>query len=312
MTVPPSDERVLVTGGAGFIGSRLAADLLDENEVVVIDDLSAGRRDHLPADVHFVEGDVADMTTLETAFDDVDTAFHLAADIDAAASIDRPLSVHEDNVTGTLTVLEAARQAGSRVVFASSAAVYGQPDQVPVDETMTTRPMRPYGLSKRLAERYVEHYALRYDVPTIALRLFNVYGARPSGRSGGAVGIFVDRALDGAAITVHGDGSQTRDFVHVSDVVAAMRRALDAPMDGSVYNIGTGEETSIRELADIVSSAADRPVSIEFGDPRPADIDRSVASIDRADRAFDYAPSVSISEGIRRALDARAGVIASE
>jgi UDP-glucose 4-epimerase len=295
----PIDSSILVTGGAGFIGSRLVAALADDNDVRVLDDRSRGSRAAVPDAVEFVDGDVRDASTVAEATADVDVVFHLAANISVDRSVAAPVESHRVNVDGTLNVLEAAREADARVVFASSAAVYGEPASIPVAESDRKTPSSPYGAEKLSADRYVRLYADLYDLETVSLRYFNVYG--PGGLAtdySGVIDAFLTRARDGDDLPVHGDGTQTRDFVHVSDVVRANLLAAVTDRVGTAYNVGTGESVTINRLAELIVDVTGSDSEIVHTSPRAGDIDESEASIERAREALGYRPRVSLREGL--------------
>jgi UDP-glucose 4-epimerase len=295
---------VLVTGGAGFVGSHLAERLVETNEVRVLDDCSAGRRAWVPGDADMVEGDVTDETTLSRAMRGVDVVFHHAANASVTRSVERPRESHEVNVGATLGVLEHARAQDARVVFASSAAAYGDPASVPVREGDEKTPSSPYGLEKLTADRYARLYHDLYGLETVALRYFNVYGPRHGGgHYSGVIDVFLDQARAGDALTVHGDGSQTRDFVHVDDVVRANLRAATTDAVGEAYNVGTGESVSVRELAELVVDVTGSESAIQHTPPREGDIDRSRADITRARDRLGYRPTVDLREGLRRLVE---------
>jgi UDP-glucose 4-epimerase len=295
----PTDRSVLVTGGAGFIGSHLADALVDDNDVCVLDDLSRGSRDAVPDAAEFVEGDVRDATTVERVCADVDVVFHQAANISVERSVEAPVETHRVNVDGTLNVIEAVRDADARVVFASSAAVYGEPSRVPVAESQRKSPSSPYGAEKLSADRYVRLYASLYDLETVALRYFNVYG--PGGIAtdySGVIDAFLSRARTDEDLPVHGDGTQTRDFVHVSDVVQANLRAATTPHVGEAYNVGTGESVTIDRLANLIVDVTDSASDIVHTSPRSGDIDESEADIDRARDRLGYRPRITLRDGL--------------
>ncbi|WP_380676948.1 NAD-dependent epimerase/dehydratase family protein [Salinigranum sp. GCM10025319] len=300
-----TDARALVTGGAGFIGSHLVDALVDRDvRVRVLDDFSSGTRDNLldaDADtgVDVIEGDVRDADDLDTAMAGVDVVFHEAAVVDVTESVDDPLGTHEINATGGLNVLDAARRADARVVIASSAAVYGHPERVPIAESDPTRPTSPYGLQKLALDRYATLYHELYGLETVALRYFNVYGPRSAGGPyAGVIDVFRDQAGEGRPITVDGDGTQTRDFVHVDDVVRANLLAATTDAVGEAYNVGRGEATSIRDLAERVREAVGSDSEIVHTDPRPGDVDHSTADLTKARERLGYEPTVSLEEGL--------------
>ena len=228
---PISGRRVLVTGGAGFVGSHLVDALAPDNEVTVLDDSSTGEPARLPDDVELIEADVADPGALSRATPEGGVVFHLAARTSVERSVERPVATHETNCEGSLRVLEAARRADARVVVASSAAVYGDPEALPVDESAPKRPRSPYGVQKLSTDHLARAYHDLHGLETVVLRYFNVYGSRQRADGyAGVIAAFVRQARAGDPLTVHGDGEQTRDFVHVSDVVAAnLAAARDLP-----------------------------------------------------------------------------------
>lgn len=296
---------VLVTGGAGFIGHRLAARLTDGCTVRVLDDLSNGSRSAVPEAATFVEGDVRTEAAVEEAVDGVDVVFHQAGLVSVSASVDRPDTAHAVNGTGTLNILEAARRADARVVLASSAAVYGHPSTVPVPEDHPQRPTSPYGLSKLTADHYARLYADLYGLPTVALRYFNVYGPGGTSDYAGVIDTFVQQAREGGPLTVHGDGTQTRDFVHLDDIVAANVAAGVTGHAGRAYNVGTGQSHTIDELAGIVVDAVGTDTEVVHTTNRAGDIDRSCADISRACRELGYEPAIDLRSGLEQLLGLR-------
>lgn len=300
--------RALVTGGAGFIGSHLVDSLTGTETVRVLDDFTAGRRSRVPEDVTVFEGDVRDHDLLARAMDGVDVVFHLAAEIDVERSIHDPERCHAVNVGGTLAVLERAKAIDAHVVFASSAAVYGDPEEVPVSELAPTRPNHPYGISKLAGEEYCRIYHELYGLDTTALRYFNVYGPRQSGNSySGVIDTFLAEARNGEPITVHGDGEQTRDFVHVDDVVRANLLAAVNGGNGDVYNVGSGESVSVIELAELISSLTATESRIVHIEGRPGDVERSRADPSLAAEEIGFEPSVSLRAGLKGLVGASAG-----
>lgn len=291
-------QRVLVTGGAGFIGSRLAHRLTDCCEVQVLDNLSAGSRDAVPDDATLRQGDIRDRETVETATEGVDVVFHQAGLVSVSESVDRPAVAQATNATGSLNVLEAARRADARVVLASSAAIYGHPETVPLAETHPKRPSSPYGVSKLSADWYTRLYQELYGLPTVALRYFNVYGPGATSDYAGVIETFLQQADDCGPLTVHGDGAQTRDFVHVDDIVAANLAAAVTDGVGQAYNVGTGTAHSIAELAELVAETADADVDIVHTAGRSADIDESCADISRARRDLGHEPTLGLRTGL--------------
>jgi len=294
-------KRILVTGGAGFIGSHIADALVSDNEVVILDDLSTGSLDNVPSEAEFVEGDVRDREAMSSVMEGVDIVFHHAAIVSVEQSVQDPELTHDVTTRATIQLLELARRESARVILASSAAVYGQPESVPITETDQTEPTSPYGLAKLHADQYVRLYAELYNVEAIPLRYFNVYGPRQTaGDYSGVISIFLEQAQAGGPITVHGDGTQTRDFVHVSDVVQANLLAATEGTPGTAYNIGTGETISILELAETIREAVatEVPIRIEHIDKREGDIDESQAAIGRATDDLGFRPTIRLQDGL--------------
>jgi UDP-glucose 4-epimerase len=296
----PRGQTALVTGGAGFVGGHLADALLDHNDVRVLDNFSNGRRENVPAGATVVEGDVRDADTVREAVAGVDVVFHQAGLVSVPASVEDPRASQAANVTGTLNVLEAAREADARVVVASSVAVYGDPVATPISEGDAKRPLSPYGVDKLAVDHYTRRYHDLYGMDTVALRYFNVYGpGQQGGDYSGVVSTFLEQAGSGQPLTVHGDGAQTRDFVHVSDVVAANLAAATTDAVGRAYNVGTGDSIQIRELAELVRSVTGTDVDVVHTEAREGDISRSEADASRAQRDLDWTAAVSLADGLR-------------
>jgi UDP-glucose 4-epimerase len=289
---------VLVTGGAGFVGSHLVDALVPANDVRVLDDLSSGREERLPDGVEFVRGDVRRPEVLRRAVDGVDVVFHTAALVDVSASVESPVETDEINSSAALRVLECARRTDARVVLSSSAAVYGPPESVPVPESAPKTPTSPYGVQKLSADRYARLFHDLYGLETVALRYFNAYGPRQTGDYAGVVSTFLEQARRGDPLTVHGDGEQTRDFVHVSDVVRANLRAAATDAVGEAYNVGTGRSISIADLAALVRRLADSESDIVRTEGRRGDIRHSEADISKASTRLDYEPTVPLEQGL--------------
>ncbi|MEZ4260883.1 MAG: SDR family oxidoreductase [Polyangiaceae bacterium] len=305
--------RTLVTGGAGFIGSHIVRRLLALGHAVrVLDDFSTGSRDNLAevsSDVEITAGDVRDADALERVANGCEVIFHEAAIVSVPYSIEHPMESHAVNVVGTLNTLEVARRVGARrVVFASSAAVYGAEPTLPKVESMLPAPISPYGVEKLTCEHYLAAWAHLFGVETVALRYFNVFGPRqdPSSPYSGVISVFVDRLLAGRGVTFFGDGRQTRDFVYAGDVAEANVLAASARgVSGRVYNVACGRETSLLDLATMIGDAVGRPVVRTFEPARVGDIARSSADIGRARDELGYAPAVTVEEGLRRLVAAR-------
>ncbi|GAB3679343.1 SDR family oxidoreductase [Salinarchaeum chitinilyticum] len=293
---------VLVTGGGGFIGSHLVDALVACNDVRVLDTFDTGSRSALPDEVTTIEGDVRNRPLLSEAVTGADVIVHLAAQVSVEASVADPPTSHETNVAATLDVLELARREDARVVLASSAAIYGDPASVPVAENDPKRPQSPYGVDKLAADNYARVYAARFDLPVTVLRFFNVYG--PDANAG-VVKAFADRVVDGETLRVHGDGEQTRDFVHVDDVVRATLAAATTPHTGLAFNVGTGDRISIVELTELLRERSAETVEVEHAPPRSGDVEHSLASIERARDLLEFEPQVDLAEGLESVLEAR-------
>ena len=289
--------RVLVTGGAGFIGSHLVDALVARtDEVVVLDDLSTGRREHVDPAATLLEHDVR--VPFET---DADVVFHLAAQADVGTSMERPAFDAEVNVVGTVNALEAARAAGAHLVFASTGgAIYGDVDK-PAREDSPLLPVSAYGLAKRSAEIYVDGWNRVFGSRHVVLRFANVYGPRQSAAlEGGVIAIFLERLATGRPTAIFGDGTITRDFVHVDDVVRAL--LLAAAHRGGIFNVGTGIETSISELHAVCQRAVGVKAPPDLEPPRAGDAQRSVLDPSRATRDLGFTASVTLADGIAATL----------
>ena len=299
--------RFLITGGAGFIGTTLANHLVRTgHHVRVLDDLSAGDPSRLDARVLFSRGDVRNVPNLWTLLQDVECVYHLAARISVPESVLYPLEYNDVNVGGTVALLTAVRDVGvPRVVLTSSASVYGNQPGQPVHETMQPSPKSPYAITKIAAEYYLFMLGRLYNCDAVALRVFNAYGPgqRIPPAHAPVVPLFLRRALTGGSLVVHGNGSQTRDFVHIDDVVRALTAAASVPeVDGQVINIGSGQETSIQDLARVVGSVAGRAPSIIYNESQSPGVARLVADISLARRLLGYAPEVGLEQGLNDLL----------
>ena len=302
--------RCLVTGGAGFIGSWLVDTLIDNgHEVVVLDDFSSGHRDNLAnaagsGRFTLLTGSVTDPDACRNACEGIDRVFHLAALTSVHRSIAEPDHTHEINTGGTVTLFIAARDAGvKRIVWASSTAVYGNPERLPVVESLPVAPLSPYAATKAAGEQYARAFSEVYKMQIIGLRYFNVYGPRqdPDSDYAAVIPVFVRKALNGERPVIYGDGNQTRDFVFVRDVVTAnLRAAFDAPdsVGGAVYNIGTGTAVSILDLWRTIAAIENMSPEPEFAPQRPGEVRDSVADITAAHAAFGFAPITDLQAGL--------------
>jgi len=296
-------KKVLVTGGAGFIGSTIVRTLLaDWNaDVVVLDNLLSGYRENvygLP--VRFVEGDVRDEAVVRDAINGCDTVFHLAASVGNTRSIEHPIDDSEINVIGTLRILEAARHAGAKkVVFSSSAGIFGELKTLPIREDHQVEPDSPYGASKLGAEKLCLAYAKLYPMSCVCLRYFNVYGVNQRYDAyGNVIPIFAHRIFHDEPVTIFGDGEQTRDFVSVRDVAQANIKAALAEGVSGAFNIASGTRITINDLARMMYRHAKIEPRIQYGPPRKGDVRDSLADISAAHDAFGYTPSVGLDEGL--------------
>jgi UDP-glucose 4-epimerase len=303
--------KVLVTGGAGFIGSNVADAYLARGwEVTIIDDLSSGKRDNVPDGATFVEMDVRDKRVLELFEEQggFELVSHHAAQVDVRVSVDRPSHDADINIGGLLNVLEAARACETRrVVFVSSGGVvYGDVDERPISETAPKSPESPYGVSKLTSEFYLRCFRILHGLDYAALRYSNVYGPRqdPHGEAG-VVAIFSNRIMGGQSLTIFGDGEQTRDYVYVGDVVQANMVVSEADLGGGFdldarsFNVGTGNETSVNKLARTLMSSAGREVEIQYAPARPGELEWNSLNCDKL-RALGWEAEVDIEEGLGR------------
>lgn len=274
---------VLITGGAGFIGSHLAGLLQGEAEVRVLDDLRTGKRENLQGlDVEFIEGSVLDRSQVRSAMRGVDRVFHLAALVSVPESMAQPLAYFEVNVTGLLNVLEAAAEARVRkLCFASSAAVYGDTLEIPLREDAPPAPRSPYASTKLDGELHCQRFREAGRLDTAALRFFNVFGPRQDagGAYASAVPIFFQRALAGKPIVIYGDGNQTRDFIYVKEIAAALAFAASDPGLSGVFNVGHGEQVTVLELARRIVALTGSNSVIQHAPERPGDVRHSRASV---------------------------------
>jgi len=295
---------VLVTGGAGFIGSHSVELLLDSGaSVTVLDDFSAGKRANLPqhAKLGVVEGDIRDDAAVREAMRGATHVLHLAAQVSVRASVDEPAVSATHNVTGFLNVANAVRaQGGVRLVYASSAAVYGAPRALPLDETSSCEPTSPYGLEKSINDQYAALFGALYGVSALGLRYFNVYGPRqdPASPYAGVISRFAARISAGEPLVVFGDGQQTRDFVFVKDVARANAAALRSNRCG-VVNVGTGNSVTLRQLIDALGSCAGRTPEVKFDPPAPGDIRHSAMRPDRMADILGFVPATTLEQGLR-------------
>jgi len=295
------NNKCIVTGGAGFIGSHLAELLVSEgHDVVVVDNMTSGRLSNLaPIEgnpkLSVIDADIRDVAALRPAFDGANWVFHLAGLADVVPSIEMPAQYYSTNVTGTFNVLECAREAGvSRLVYAASSSSYGVPDVYPTPETAPIQPQYPYALTKSMGEELVLHWARVYGLPTVSLRLFNVYGmrSRTTGAYGAVFGVFLAQKLNGCPFTVVGDGTQTRDFTNVADVAAAFLCAAESDVSGEAMNVGSGNTVSVNRLVQLLKG------DVEYIPKRPGEPDCTFADVSKIEALLDWRSCVSFEDGV--------------
>jgi UDP-glucose 4-epimerase len=302
------DQRVLVTGGGGFIGSNLAEELVKENEVLILDDLSTGRMENIKelvekANVKFIRGSITDLHFLQKSFSNIDYVFHLAAIPSVPESIKDPISSNNVNINGTLNVLIAARDNQIRkVVYASSCAVYGDATIMPIAETATLNPKSPYAVAKLAGEYYCSVFSRVYNLPTTSLRYFNVYGPRqnPNSEYAAVIPKFMSKILADRPPVIYGDGLQTRDFVFVKDVVRANILAAES-RETEVFNIGSGVSMTITELSKTIMDILDKDLKPLHDGPREGEIMHSYADISKV-KLLGYLPEYSLEDGLRELM----------
>jgi UDP-glucose 4-epimerase len=308
---PEQPERVLVTGGAGFIGSHLVEALLDEGyRVRVVDNLATGSRAnlaHLDGRYEWLEGDLRDFAVAEAAVEGAGGVLHQAAIPSVPRSVREPIESHESGPTATLNVLEAARRAGARrVVFAASSSAYGDAEELPKHEGLAVDPLSPYAAGKLAGEHYVRVYARTMGLDGVALRYFNVFGPRqdPSSPYSGVISLFARALAEGRRPVIYGDGRQSRDFTYVANVVRANLLALRAPgpLGGAALNVGTGRRVTLLDLIAHLNAALGTRIEPRFEPPRAGDVRDSLASLEAIRHALGYEPPVGFEEGLRRTV----------
>jgi len=311
---------ILVTGGAGFIGSHIVEKLLSDGASVrVLDNFSSGRHENLlfkdlngnkhashPSRLEVVDGDLRDADAIRKCMQGIELVFHLAAFVSVSRSMSEPQDCYNVNVNGTVTLLEAARQAGVRkVILSSSTAVYGDTDRFPTDEETPLYPLSPYALSKQVIELYARLYSRTFGFPVISLRYFNVYGPRqrPDSDYAAAIPIFVRHLVNNETISIYGDGKQSRDFIFVKDVVRANLLAAKANVAGEAFNICTGHETTLLDLLEELSDVSSRQPRVQFEAARPGDIYRSAGNPQKAYSVLGFKAETSLAEGLQQTVE---------
>ena len=299
----------LVTGGAGFIGSHLAEELVRRGfRVRVLDDFSTGKRENIASfrkKIDLVEGDVRDLRTCRKAVEKADYVFHEAALASVPLSIEDPFLTDDINVGGTLNMLWAAKEAGvKKLIFASSTSVYGDNPELPKREEMSGIPLSPYALSKWIGEKYCQTFGLIYGIPTVALRYFNVFGPRqdPQSQYAAAVPIFIMKMLAGERPVIFGNGEQTRDFTFINDVILANILAAESETTG-VFNAAGGRRITINELATTIMKICHTKLKIVYEDNRPGDIKHSLADGSKAKDAFGFIPKYNLEKGLKETIE---------
>lgn len=301
----------LVTGGAGFIGSHIVTQLVQHGcQVRVLDNLSAGSLDnlsHVADQIEFVRGDVCDVDAVRSAVAGMDTVFHQAALASVPLSIENPLATHDACVTGTVNVLNAARQAQvRRVVYAGSSSAYGDSPEMPKRESQVPQVLSPYAAAKLAGEYYCESFAAAYDLEVVRLRYFNVFGPRqdPASPYSAVIPLFASALLEGRTPRIYGTGEQSRDFVYVENVVHANLLAATVPgVSGRVFNVASGSTVSIADLLNMICRELEVPFAPEFHPPRTGDVLHSWADISQIESELGYSPLINFEEGLRRTLN---------
>lgn len=297
--------KIVITGGAGFIGSNLAEELSKDNEIIVLDDLFAGKLSNIrDLDIKFVKGSITDLDLLQKLFKDVEYVFHQAAIASVPRSINDPVASNNANINGTLNVLVAAKDSGvKKVICASSSSVYGDTPELPKREEMKPTPKSPYAITKLAGEYYSTVFSEVYGLKTVSLRYFNVYGPKqdPSSEYAAVIPKFIRKAQENKPPIIYGDGEQTRDFTFVKDVVNANILALER--GEGVFNIASGSRISINELADKIIAMYGKSLKPIHESPRPGDVKHSLADISKAEKELRYKPEYVLEEGLRETIE---------
>ena len=297
-------KKVLITGGAGFIGSHTADLLISQGvHVRILDNLSSGHRGNLPVShplLEFIKGDITDAATVDHAIEGATHCLNLAAQVSVVASLENPVFSAMQNIIGFVNILVAAqRNKIEKLVYASSAAIYGEPSEIPLTESAEKAQLSPYGLEKQVNEEYAGLYASLYGLNSLGQRYFNVYGPRQDPKSpyAGVIALFVDRISQGSGLTVFGDGLQTRDFIYVGDVAKANVAALSSDVGGAC-NIGTGEATTLLDLIEVLSEITGNSCDVSHVSPREGDIKHSLANTEKMNHQLNLSAETSIRQGL--------------
>jgi len=302
-------EKVLIVGGAGFIGSHTADILMEQGvKVRVLDNLSSGHRTNLPAShplMEFIEGDMRNAETVKNVMQGISHVVHLAAQVSVVASLEDPEFSAQQNIIGYLNVLDAAKNAGvKRMVYASSAAIYGEPPSLPLDEEMAVKQLSPYGLEKQVNEEYADLYYRLHGFSALGMRFFNVYGPRQDPKSpyAGVIALFMDRIKDNLPLTINGDGEHTRDFIYVRDVARTNVAALGVDVQGAC-NVATGEKTSLNDLVNVLSEITANTADVTYGPEREGDIVHSLANPAKMNKQVGVVAEIDLKKGLTKLLE---------
>ena len=308
-------KKILVTGGAGFIGSHLVESLLREGiQVLVVDNLSSGKRSNISQEAELIVEDIRNLDAMKNLMQDVDGCFHLAAIASVTVCEQQWQFAHETNLIGTLNVFDAAKAQKIPVIYASSAAVYGNVKQLPIVEDGLTQPISTYGADKLATELHARVASVVHQVPTMGFRFFNVYGPRQDPKSpySGVISIFANKIQQQQAITIFGDGEQSRDFVYVGDVVRFLRAGLDrVSLDPTFYNVCTGRSTSIKQVADTIMEVTQNKVPVQFGESLQGDIRHSLGSPEKAKKELGITADTPLQEGLSILIESQHEEIAA-
>ena len=296
--------KILVTGGAGFIGSHVIEKLMQEDcQITVLDNLHTGLKENVPAGIEFIEMDICDKEVMSVfQASQFDCVIHLAGQTMVDVSVKDPLMDANINLLGTVNILEACRKTGvQRVIFSTTAATYGDIEQLPILESFETVPTSFYGLSKLTVEKYLQLYHELYGLDYVALRFANVYGERQGdGGEGGVISIFAKKFANDEGITINGDGNQTRDFIYVGDIASAIWQAVNTPNANRVYNVSTKTEVAVNAMVALLNEVSGKNIKPVYGPARAGDIYRSVLSNDKAVQGLKWQPVISLKEGLTR------------